>query len=130
MKDYSPRCLMAEKLSRQTGHCRIGDGGLLGITAWELLEQLLERLEEEEEEEVVADTRECHGALPPIHILDVVITLSPPLALLPLTDSPVLILAVFLTAPGPPLRPLAVRTGASGTGGAVVGELVRSMVGT
>ena len=44
---------------------------MLGITAWELLEQLLERLEEEEE--LVADTREvvvecCHGALPPGHI--------------------------------------------------------------
>ena len=102
---------------------------MLGITAWELLEQLLERLEEEEEE-VVADTRECHGALPPIHIPEVVITLSPPLALLPLMVLILLILAVFLTAPGPPLRPLAVRTGASGTGGAVMGELVMLVVGT
>ena len=25
----SPRLLMAEKVSRQTGHCRAGDGGLL-----------------------------------------------------------------------------------------------------
>ena len=104
---------------------------MLGITAWELLEQLLERLEEEEEEELVADTREvvvecCHGALPPGHILEVVITLSPSLALPPLTVPPVLILAVFLTAPGPPL---AVTTGASATGGAVTGELVRSIAG-
>ena len=99
---------------------------MLGITAWELLEQLLERLEEEEEEEEVVVVECCH-ALPPIHILEVVITLSPPLALLPLTVPPVLILAVFLTAPGPPLS---VTTGASGTGGAVTGALVRSMVGT
>ena len=48
-----------------------------------------------------------HGALPPIHILEVVITL-----------------------PRTPLSPLTVRTGASETGSEVMGELVRSMVGT
>ena len=37
----SPRFLMTEKVSRHTGHCRPGDAGGLGITACELLEELV-----------------------------------------------------------------------------------------
>ena len=36
-----PRFLMTEKVSRHTGHCRPGDAGALGITACELLEELV-----------------------------------------------------------------------------------------
>ena len=46
---------MAEKLSRQTGHCRAADGGLLTIMVWLLLELLeLLVLEEVMVEEVAA----------------------------------------------------------------------------
>ena len=34
----SPRLLMAEKVSRQTGHCRAGYGGLLGLAGQLLCE--------------------------------------------------------------------------------------------
>ena len=34
---------MAEKLSRQTGHCRTGEGGLMEFMAWQL-EHILEEL--------------------------------------------------------------------------------------
>ena len=47
---------MAEKLSRQIGHFRTGEGGLLGFMAWQLehiLDVAVEELEEELEEVVV-----------------------------------------------------------------------------
>ena len=44
-REYSPLFLMAEKLSRQTGHCRTGEGGLMEFMAWQL-EHILEELEE------------------------------------------------------------------------------------
>ena len=42
-REYSPLFLMAEKLSRQTGHCRTGEGGLMEFMAWQL-EHILEEL--------------------------------------------------------------------------------------
>lgn len=45
---------MAEKLSRQTGHCRAADGGLLTNMVWQLLELLVLGLEEVMVEEVAA----------------------------------------------------------------------------
>ena len=44
-RECSPLFLMAEKLSRQIGHFRTGEGGLLGFMAWQL-EHILEELEE------------------------------------------------------------------------------------
>ena len=43
-EECSPLFLMAEKLSRQTGHCRTGEGGgLMEFMAWQL-EHILEEL--------------------------------------------------------------------------------------
>lgn len=49
-----PLFLMAEKLSRQTGHCRAGDGGFPAIVAWQL-EHILE--------EMVVEVMEAAGTL-------------------------------------------------------------------
>ena len=40
-KYCSPRFLVTEKGSRHTGHSKPGEAGALGLTAWELLEELL-----------------------------------------------------------------------------------------
>ena len=49
---------MAEKLSRQTGHCRTGDGGLLAIMAWQL-----EHILEEMVDDLVVEVVEAAGTL-------------------------------------------------------------------
>ena len=53
---------MAEKLSRQIGHFRTGEGGLLGFMAWQL-EHILDVAVEELEEVVVEEVVEVAGSL-------------------------------------------------------------------
>ena len=53
---------MAEKLSRQTGHFRTGESGLLGFMAWQL-EHILDVAVEELEEVVVEEVVEVAGSL-------------------------------------------------------------------